>query len=427
MGVCTGTDRRNRAIREAVDRLRPTIVEALQELVRIPSQTGDEGAVQEALARMMRGHGLDVDVWEPDAEALAPHAESVTLTPGFVGRPNVVGVQQGRGGGRALILNGHIDTVEIGDPKPWSRDPLGGEVADGWLYGRGACDMKGGVIANLFALRALREAGFKPAGDVIVESTISEEDGGAGTLAAVLRGYVADAALISEPTNLAIVVAQGGSLMFRLSAPGLSAHACVRDEGVSAVEKFAYLHRGLLDFEARHNREIDHPLYAGMTNKAPINVGVVRAGSWPSSVPDWLVAEGRAGLVPGETLDGLKRALSDELERLANADPWLRENPPRIEWREGNFAPSEVAVESPLVQTLGAAWRRMQGSEPAIEGVTYGADMRHFVLVGGVPCVMFGAGDVRLAHAPNESIPLDDLFVAIAITAAFIADWCGVV
>jgi acetylornithine deacetylase len=425
MGVGTGTDRRDRAIREAVDRQRPTIVEALQKLVRIPSQTGDEGAVQEAVARMMRGHGLDVDVWEPDAEALAPHAESVTLTPGFGGRPNVVGVQRGRGGGRSLILNGHIDTVEIGDPKAWSRDPLGGEVADGRLYGRGACDMKGGVIANLFALRVLRDAGFEPAGDVIVESTISEEDGGAGALAAVLRGYVADAALISEPTNLAIVVAQGGSLMFRLVTPGLSAHACVRDEGVSAVEKFAYLHRGLLDFEARHNREIDHPLYAGMMNKAPINVGVVRAGSWPSSVPDWLVAEGRAGLVPGETLDGLKAALSDELARLAEADPWLRENPPRIEWREGNFAPSDVAVESPLVQTLSAAWRRIQGSEPAIEGVTYGADMRHFVLVGGVPCVMFGAGDVRLAHAPNESIPLDELFVAVAITAAFIADWCG--
>jgi acetylornithine deacetylase len=77
------------------------------------------------------------------------------------------------------------------------------------------------------------------------------------------------------------------------------------------------------------------------------------------------------------------------------------------------------------VQTLSAAWRRVQGREPAIEGVTYGADMRHFVLVGGVPCVMFGAGDVRLAHAPNESIPLDDLCSAIATTAAFVGDWCG--
>lgn len=420
-----GVDRRDLAIRDAAETLRPSMVAALKELVQIPSQTGEEGLVQEAVARLMRDHGLDVDVWEPDAATLAPHAESVTLGSGFAGRPNVVGVYRGSGGGRSLILNGHIDTVEIGDRGAWRRDPLGGDVVDGRLYGRGACDMKGGVIANLFALRVLREVGIEPAGDVIVQSTISEEDGGAGALAAVLRGYVADAALISEPTNLAIVVAQGGSLMFRLVVPGLSAHACVRDEGVSAIEKFAYLHRGLLEFEARHNGEIAHPLYDGMVNKAPINIGTVRGGAWPSSVPEWLEAEGRAGLVPGESLAGMKRALSDEVARLADADPWLREHRPRIEWRDGHFAPAEVAVESPLVHTLSAAWRRVRRAEPAIEAVTYGADMRHFVLVGGMPCVMFGAGDVRLAHAPDEAIFLDDLVAAVAITATFTADWCG--
>ena len=195
--------------------------------MRIPSQTGEEGPAQEAVARLMRAHGLDVDVWEPDVAALEPHAESVTLGDGFAGRPNVVGVCRGQGRGRSLILNGHIDTVEVGDPSAWSHAPLGGDVVDGRLYGRGACDMKGGIVANLFALRALRQAGFAPAGDVIVESTISEEDGGAGALAAVLRGYVADGALISEPTNLAIVTAQGGALMFRLEVHG-SLGACLR-------------------------------------------------------------------------------------------------------------------------------------------------------------------------------------------------------
>jgi acetylornithine deacetylase len=419
-------ERRDRAIRDAVERLRPSIVSALQELVRVPSQTGDEGAAQQVVARMMRDHDLEVDVWEPDVEILAPHAESVTMKTGFAGRPNVVGVHQSGGGGRSLILNGHIDTVEIGDEGAWNAPPLGADVSEGRLFGRGSCDMKGGVIANLFALRALRDAGFDPAGDVIVESTISEEDGGAGALAAVLRGYVADGVLISEPTNLAIVVAQGGSLMFRLTVPGLSAHACVRDEGVSAVEKFAYLHRRLLDFEARRNREIAHPLYAGMSNKVPINIGTVRAGAWPSSVPESLVAEGRAGLVPGETLEAFKTELAGEISALASADPWLREHPPRVEWREGQFAPADVAVDSPLVQTLSSAWRRANGADARVEAVTYGADMRHFVLVGGMPCVMFGAGDVRLAHAPNESIPLDELFVATTTTAMFIADWCAV-
>src|SRR4051812_6572318 len=414
------------AVAAAARTLRPEIIVTLQELVRIPSQTGSEGPVQEAVARLMRAHDLDVDVWEPDVAALDEHAESVTLIGGFTGRPNVVGVRRGLGSGRSLILNGHIDTVEVGDAEVWRYVPLGGDLVQGHLYGRGACDMKGGVVANLYAVRALQQAGFAPAGDVIVESTVSEEDGGAGALAAVLRGYVADGAVISEPTNLAIVTAQGGALMFRLHVPGLSAHACVRDEGVSAVEKFAYLHRGLLAFEERRNSEITHALYDGMRIKAPINIGVVRSGSWPSSVPEWLIAEGRAGLVPGEELSTFKTELAAEIGLLADADPWLRDHPPHVEWLNGQFAPAGVEVDSPLVETLCQAWQTASLSPARIEGVTYGADMRHLINTGGVPCVMFGAGDVRLAHAPDESIPVDDLLIAITTTAVFIADWCGV-
>lgn len=414
------------AVSAAVSRLRPVIVAALQKLVSIPSQTGHEGLAQETVAQLMRGHGLEVDVWEPDVSLLREHAESVTLDGGFAGRPNVVGVYRGKGSGRSLILNGHIDTVEVGDLAAWSYAPLSGEVVDGRLYGRGACDMKGGIVANLFAVRALQLAGFAPAGDVIVESTVSEEDGGAGALAAVLRGYVADGAIISEPTNLAIVTAQGGALMFRLQVPGLSAHACVRDEGVSAVEKFAYLHQGLLTFEDRRNVEITHPLYAGKRIKAPINIGVVRGGSWASSVPEFFVAEGRAGLVPGEDLSAFKTEFAAELERLAEADPWLREHPPQVTWLDGQFSPAGVDADSPLVETLRQAWEITSSTPARIEGVTYGADMRHFVITGGVPCVMFGAGDVRLAHAPDESIPVEDLLIAVITTAVFIANWCGV-
>ena len=210
---------------------------------------------------------------------LEPHAESVTLGGGFAGGRTSWESVEVREAGVLLILNGHIDTVEIGDPAAWSHAPLGGDVSGDASYGRGACDMKGAHRQSVCPARA-PAGGIPLAGDVSVQSTISEEDGGAGALAAVLRGYVADGALISEPTNLAIVTAQGGALMFRLQVHGLSAHACVRDEGVSAVEKFAYLHQGLLEFETRRSGEITHPLYDGMRIKAPINVGVVRGGSW---------------------------------------------------------------------------------------------------------------------------------------------------
>lgn len=403
------------------------MIEFLGALVRVPSQTGREGAVQAVIADRWRAEGLETEVWEPRVVDLAGWAEHVTAVRDYRGRPNVTGKWPGAGAGRSLILCAHADTVEVGDPARWTRDPLGGEVVDGELFGRGACDMKAGLATNLFALLALRGASYAPAGDVWLHSVISEEDGGAGALAAVLRGPRADAAIITEPTMRAIVPAQGGSLMFRITVAGRSAHACVRDEGHSAIEAWAVLHRGLLAFEAQRNREIDHPLYAAITNKVPLNIGTLRAGSWPSSVPEWLVAEGRAGLVPGESLDDFKVALQREVHRIASGDPWLAANPPRIEWLDGQFAAAGIAADHDLVRTLAEAHRSMMGNDAAIVGVTYGADLRHYVLAGGIPCAMYGAGDVRLAHAPDERIALHELVEAVAVVAEAIAGWCGIV
>lgn len=414
------------AIAAAVAGLREPLTAAVQELVRTPSHTGDEGAVQDIVQRLMREQDLRVDVWEPSEATLAPHAEHVTLAGGFRGRPNVVGTLDGARAGRSLILNGHIDTVDAADVAAWDADPYSGELRDGVLFGRGSCDMKAGVVTNLFALRALQEAGLTPNGTVMIESTIAEEDGGAGALAAILRGYVADACVITEPTNLDIVVAHGGSLMFRLIVPGLAAHAAARNEGVSAIEKFSYLHAGLLAYEARRNAENTHPLYAGMVNKIPLSIGTVQAGTWASTVPDRLVADGRAGLAPGEDLETFKVQFAAEVAAIAAGDPWLREHPPRVEWLEGQFAPSEVAASHDLVRTLEEAASAVLPAPPVLVGVTYGADMRHFVHTGGMPCLMFGAGDVRQAHAPNESIVVDDVLRATAVLALFIARWCGV-
>ena len=416
---------RVRRLARAVDAARDDLVAFLRALVRVPSPAGEEGAVQEIVAARMRADGLETDVWEPDPAALAPYADQITAA-SYASRPNVVGCLRGDGDGRSLILNAHIDTVEPGDPAQWTRAPFGAEIVDDHLYGRGACDMKAGLATNLFALAAVRAAGYAPRGDVVVQSTVSEEDGGAGALAAILRGYRADGAIITEPTCLAVVPAQGGSLMFRLRVPGRSAHAAVRDEGVSAIEKFALLHRALLDFEARRNGEIAHPLYAPLANKVPINVGIVRGGSWPSSVPEWLVAEGRAGLVPGEELGAFRDALRAEIARAAAADEWLRDHPPTVEWIDGQFAPAEVAADAPLVRLLQSAHAAVAGDAPPLTAATYGADMRHFILAGATPCVMYGAGDVRLAHRADERVSLADVVTATKAIAVAITDWCGV-
>ncbi len=410
---------------EAVDRLAPRATALLQELVRTPSLTGNEDAVQQIVAAAMREFSLEVDVWEPSVAELAPYAEHVGEFETLAGRPNVVGIWRGSGGGKSMILNGHIDTVEPGAPDQWEVDPFSAEIIDGRIFGRGSLDMKAGVVANILVAAALRESGWQPKGDVIVESVISEEDGGAGTLATILRGYTADACIITEPTALNIVVAQGGSLVFRIHIAGKSAHAATRNEGISALDCFLPIYAALNEFEAERNRTIDHPLYEAIANKIPINIGVIQSGSWPSSVPDWLIAEGRAGLVPGETLEQFKAELVAVVMQAAASDPWLAEHPPRVEWFSGQFAPSEIEGDHALVGTVSDAHRAVTGAFPAVKGVTYGADMRHFINIAGIPCLMYGADDVGGAHAPNESVTIANMLTCAKTVALATRNWCS--
>ncbi|HKH11446.1 MAG TPA: ArgE/DapE family deacylase [Rubrobacter sp.] len=415
------------AVAREVEARRDDAVRLLRELVRVPSTTGEEGAVQEKVEHAFRGRGLEVDVWEAEAGEVEPYRDHVGEQETYRNRPNVAGTRRGRGGGRSLLLNAHVDTVAPGEPGAWGHDPLGGEVVGDRLYGRGSCDMKGGLVTHLAALDALEAVGVGLAGDVTVTATVGEENGGLGALSAVLRGYRADAAVITEPTRLRLVPAQGGSLVFRLTVPGRSAHAAVRDRGVSALEKFVPLFEALRGLERGRNAALSHPLYDHLGNKVPINVGVVRAGNWASTVPEALVAEGRAGLIPGEEVEAFKEEVRGRLHDVAGRDPFLREHPPTLEWFGGQFAPAEVPADAPICESVKRAHALVTGEEPTVEGVSYGADMRLFIRFGGMPCVMYGAGDVSDAHAPDEHISIPDLMTATKTMALLIAGWCGTV
>ena len=163
-----------------------------------------------------------------------------------------------------------------------------------------------------------------------------------------------------------------------------------------------------------------------MENKVPINVGLVRAGDWASTVPDTLVAEGRIGLVPGEEVEPFRHLVAARIQSVAARDPWLRGHPPELEWFGGQFAPSETPADAPISEAVKTAHERVTGEKPAVEGVTYGADMRLFIRFGDMPCVMYGAGDVNVAHAPDEHISISDLLTATTTVACLLADWCGV-
>jgi acetylornithine deacetylase len=424
--VSSSNDQLTHAIAERVDARRAEIIGLLQRLVAVPSVTGDEGVVQGVIEEEMRRRGLAVDRWEMTPEEIEPYRWHVGDESRCEGRPNLAGVRAGSGGGRSILLNAHIDTVDNGDPRLWTHPPLGGELEGDLLYGRGSCDMKGGLVSYLAALDALDDLGIALLGDVTVNTTVGEENGGVGALSTIVRDYRADAALISEPTRLALVPAQGGSLVMRLTVPGKSAHGAVRDEGVSAIEKFIPIFQDLLAWEAERNATLDHPLYRHLTNKAPFSIGVVRAGTWASTVAESLVAEGRLGLLPGENVEEFRQAVHERVMNVAAADDWLREHPPSIEWFGGQFAPAETPLDAPIAQAVIAAHRAVTGADPAVEGVPYGADMRLFTLLGEMDCVMYGAGDVRVAHHADEHISIDELLTATKTIARLLVDWCGV-
>jgi acetylornithine deacetylase len=231
--------------------------------------------------------------------------------------------------------------------------------------------------------------------------------------------------------------------MFRLVVHGLSAHGCVREEGVSAVEKFVPLFAALRRLEAeRCGVAADRaealagpgaavagdprsPLFAGYRLPWPIEVGTVRAGDWASSVPDTLVAEGRYGVAVGEDVAAARRAFEDAIARAAAADPWLAGHPPEVEWWGGRFDPAVTAIDDPIVATVSAAAADVTGVAPPVEGVTYGADMRLLVNTGRIPTVLFGPGDVRVAHMPDEHVPIDDLHAAAKTLVVAAVRFCG--
>jgi len=413
-------------IAAAVESLRGDLIAFLSRLVQHASLPGREQQAQHFYAAKLSALGLETQIVPSLLDELKLHPAFCDDGVPFCDRLNVVARWRGRGdAGSTLILNGHMDVVPTGSEELWSDSPWSGAVRDGRLYGRGSCDMKAGLAANAFAVEALQATGFHPAADVLVESVIGEESGGAGTLATIVKGFRADAAVITEPTRLRVCPVQSGALSFRIRVRGRAIHACMKPHGVSAIEKFYLLLEAIQELERRRHREYRNPLYEDPKNVAPVNVGVIRAGEWPSTVPDELEAVGRFGVLPRESAGAARHALAECLAASAAADPWLREHPPQLEWVEGQFESGETATDSPVVQMLSECHEEMLGERPRLQGVTYGSDLRLFTNHAGIPAVLYGPGDVADAHTVNESVGVEEVVSAAKTLACMIVRWCG--
>lgn len=411
-------------ILEAIDI--KAMLEYLRQLIAVRSVVGDETEAQEHVAAQMQRCGLEVDVWELDFDQLRRHP-AFSMEEEREHGLGVVGAMGEDAGGRSLIFNGHVDVVPAGDEANWDHPPWQGTITQGRVYGRGSVDMKGGLCCALFAAKALHEAGVRLKGKLMVESVIGEEDGGVGTLAAVLRGYKADGALVAEPTELIVAPAQAGAFNFRVTVPGKAAHGCVREEGVSPIEKFIPIHEALMALERERNANVEDPLYAPYELPYALCIGKLRAGTWASSVAESLVFEGRYGLAVDEDVAAARRSFEQAVARAAQADPWLRDHPPVVEWWGGQFEPARIPADHPLVQTMTGAFADATGATARVEGMTYGADMRLLVNVGSTPTVLFGPGDVRNSHRPDEHVPVQELVAAVRTLALAALRFCGLV
>ncbi|WP_071394500.1 peptidase [Bacillus tuaregi] len=398
----------------------------LQRLVQERSIRGEESKAQAIIIEKLRQIGLQLDIWEIGGKELISHPKFCSDRTEFSGNPNVVGIWKGTGNGKSMILNGHIDVVPEGDLDEWEHDPYSGIIRAGKLYGRGATDMKGGTVSLLLAIEALKSCGVRLKGDVIFQSVIEEESGGAGTLAAVLRGYKADGAIIPEPTNMKLFPKQQGSMWFRIKVKGRSAHGGTRYEGVSAIEKMMLLIKELQQLELRRNQQIDDPLYEETPIPIPINIGKIYSGQWPSTVPDLAVIEGRMGVSPNETMENAEKELEACLKKLAEKDLWFAEYPPTIEWFGGRWQPGTLDRGHRLIETVTAAFQKVKGNPPVIEASPWGTDGGILSNTGQTPVMVFGPGVTEAAHDTNEHIILADVFEAAEVIALTLIEWCEV-
>lgn len=390
---------------EALSAVRPEdLAHDVARLVRAASPTGSERGAMVELAAIAGDLGLESRLVEHDLAALrqdpdypgeeAPRDELVGLTVTLPGPP----------GAPRLCLNGHLDVVAPGS-EPWRYAPFGGTVVDDRIYGCGALDMKGGVIAALHAMAAVMEAGG-PAREIeiVLQAVSSEEDGGLGTFAALREDARFAACLIPEPSAFDVVIAHGGALTFTGTVRGSSAHAAVRLRGRSAIDRYIPIHQAIAEHERTLNADVAHPLMARLELPYPILVGRVQAGRWSSQVPDELSFEGRLGVAVGADLAGSRLAFERAVAAAADG-----ELPPvEIRWTGGQFAPAQTDAADPFVALVREAAAQEGKPDAALCGVPYGADMRLFC-AHGIPTVMLGTPGLERAHAADEWVSADDL------------------
>jgi len=394
------------------------------DVTALPSTRGQEATAQDFMAEQYRRRGLAVDRWKIKVEDIQDLPGFSPVAVSYDNAFNVVGAHRPKETkGRSLILNGHIDVVPTGPLDLWTKPPFVPHVENGWLYGRGSGDMKGGLVAALAAFDAIDRLGYRPAAEVYLQSVIEEECTGNGALACLQRGYRADAAIIPEPAENGYDAAQLGVMWFQVKVRGRPTHVGHAGRGVNAIESCFPIVAALHKLEdkwntARHELWADHP--------HPINfvVSRIEGGDWTSSVPAWCTFDMRISFYPGQSLESVRNAVEATVREAARNDGFLANNPPEVVYHGFQAEPYIVQNADEVHAVLAKSHQASFGAPLIGRPITATTDARFFGLYAGIPALVYGpvAEDY---HGFDERVNLESLRKVTRTIALFIADWCG--
>jgi acetylornithine deacetylase len=416
-----------KAVLEHVERGFDQTVAFLCRLVQQPSTLGNELGVQRLVFRRLTELGLNPAMWDLDLDLLRDHPLFGPLQIGYTGRPNVTAVlPAAASGGRSVILNGHIDVVSAEPLLNWTHDPYGAEIEGDWMFGRGAADMKAGVAAMILAVEAVKGAGIGLRGDVTLESVIEEECTGNGTLACALAGLTADAAIVPEPHGLEASQATVGVIWFRVGTRGRASHVLAAEAAVNAIERMIPVIHVLRQLETELNAEKRHPDYRHHPHPINLNIGTIRGGDWPSTVPSECSIECRLACQPGMTVDEIGGRVRAAIQGLTQRDEWFAQNPPVVEFFGFRAEPSVVDPDSNAMRTLAACHTAIVGTDLTFRANTATTDQRFFLNDLGIPATSYGPIGQNI-HAGEERVFIPSILQTARVLALYLLRWCGVI
>lgn len=419
-------------IQNAVDRRFDDQVDFTAALVNFPSTRGNEATAQDFMAEAMGDRGLTVDRWKLNIDDIKHLPGFSPVSIDYDNSYNVVGAWRpespGHSGGQSLILNGHIDVVPEGPLDMWDNPPYQARRDGNRLYGRGAGDMKAGLVSCLYAYDALLEAGYRPANNVFVQSVIEEECTGNGALACLARGYHADAAIIPEPAGDMLYSAQTGTIWQQITVKGHPVHASRATEGFNAIKAAFVLIQALEKLEEKWNGEKDqHKHHCGHRHPINFNIGKIAGGDWPASVPAWCTFDLRAAIFPDDDIQQRAKELEDCIQQAAAQDRHMSNRPPQIVYQgfmaEG-FALADLDNAAAPIALLGECHEQIYGTPLEERAATGTTDARFFGLYTNTPALVYGPRATDI-HGFNEWVDLESLRKSTQTIALFMANWCG--